>query len=329
MAAGSAPLVRVVRSGLEESVHLGDVAVCDPAGRLIASVGDPDVRAFVRSSTKPVQGALSLDAIGADAHLSDRLVAIVCASHNGEPVQVRAVRDLLRRGDLRVRDLRTPPARPSDPASARRVARPSPLYHACSGKHAGMLFAARRRGWPLETYPSRSHPLQRRVLAAVRLLSGEDDVAVGIDGCGVPVQGVSLRGVATMYARLSDPDRGGSLAPSIARVTASMRAHPYLVGGRDREDTEIMEATDDLVVKEGAEALDCAVSLDAGLGIAVKVADGGYRAVGPALIAVLDQLGLLSPGARRRLRGRASPPVLGGGRPVGRLEPVVQLRGRG
>jgi L-asparaginase II len=328
MAAAPAPLVRVVRSGLEESVHLGDVAVCDATGRLVASAGDPRRRLFVRSSAKPVQAAVSLDAIGMDEALPDRLVAIMCASHSGETVQIRAVRDVLRRGGLEVSDLRTPPAWPSDPPSARRLIRPAPLYHNCSGKHAGMLFASGRRGWALETYRSRSHPLQRRVLGAVRLLTGEDAIDVGVDGCGVPVHGVTLRGVATMYARLSEPDRGDDLAPAIVRATSSMRAHPHLVGGRDAQDTAIMQATDDLVVKYGAEALDAAVSLGAGLGIGVKVADGSYRAVAPALIAVLDQLGLLTADARRALRSRASPPVLGGGRPVGRLEPVVRLRGR-
>ena len=53
-------------------------------------------------------------------------------------------------------------------------------------------------------------------------------------------------------------------------------------------------------MKEGAEALDCAVALGPGLGIAVKVADGGYRAAGPATISVLDQLGLVPAAARRR-----------------------------
>ena len=76
----------------------------------------------------------------------------------------------------------------------------------------------------------------------------------------------------------------------------AMRAEPYLVGGRNRIDTEVMRAAPDIVAKEGAEALNCAVALGDGLGIAVKVADGGYRAAGPALIAVLDQLGLLGRG---------------------------------
>ena len=106
----------------------------------------------------------------------------------------------------------------------------------------------------------------------------------------------------------------------------AMRAEPYLVGGRNRIDTEVMRAVPDIFAKEGAEALNCAVALGDGVGVAVKVADGGYRAAGPALIAVLEQLGLLAAGARRRLAKRASPPVLGGGRPVGRLEPILRLR---
>jgi len=324
MAARSAPLVRVVRSGLGESVHLGDVAVCDAAGRLIASLGDPDRLVFVRSCTKPVQAAVAVDAIRLE--LTDRPVAIMAASHNGEPVHLRAVRAVLRRGGLTESDLQTPADRPLDGASARRVREPRPLYHNCSGKHAGMLLASTRAGWPTATYRRRSHPLQRRILAAVQRLSGADDVAVGIDGCGVPVHGMGLREVATMYARLSDPYRLGRLAPAVERVVAAMRAEPYLVGGRNRIDTQIMRAATDILVKEGAEALNCAVALGPGLGIAVKVADGGYRAAGPALIAVLDQLGLLGGGARRRLAKRASPPVFGGGRPVGRLEPVLRLR---
>lgn len=322
------PLVRVVRSGLEESVHLGHVAVCDAAGRLVASVGDPDRLTFVRSCTKPVQASVSLTAIGVDERLPDRLVAILCASHNGEPVHVRAVRAVLRRGGLTEDDLRTPPARPSDAASARRVRSAAPVFHNCSGKHAGMLLACARRGWARPTYRSRAHPLQRRVLAAVRGLSGFEDVALGVDGCGVPVHGMPLRSIATMYARLADPERQEAWRGGVASAVAAMRAEPYLVGGRHRVDTAIMQATPDVVAKEGAEALSCAVSLGAGLGVAVKVADGGYRAAGPALIRVLDDLGLLRPAARGSLAAIAVPPVLGGGRPVGALEPVLRLRAR-
>lgn len=318
---GSVPLAHVVRSGVVESVHLGDVAVCDASGRLLASVGDPDRVAFARSCMKPIQAAVSLGVL--DVPVPQAEIAVMCSSHNGEPVHVRAVRRLLRRGGLDQTALRNPAGRPADPEAAARVRAPASVFHDCSGNHAGMLVASARAGWPLETYRSRSHPHHRRVLPLVRALSGADPI-VGVDGCGIPVHGLPLWALATMYARLGTPDATAYAEP-LARVIGAMRAEPYLVGGRERDDTAMMQATPDLVVKEGAEALDCAVSLSAGIGVAVKVADGGYRAAGPATIEVLDQLGLLTPGARRRLRSSLRPTVTGGGRPVGHLEVVCTL----
>ena len=58
------PIARVMRSGLEESVHLGHVAVCDADGRLVARAGDAEREVFIRSCAKPLQAAVSLAAIG-------------------------------------------------------------------------------------------------------------------------------------------------------------------------------------------------------------------------------------------------------------------------
>jgi L-asparaginase II len=316
-----APLVQVVRSGVVESVHLGDVAVCDSSGTLLASVGDPDRVAFARSCMKPIQGAVSIDAI--DVPLSDADIAIICSSHNGEPVHVRAVRGVLRRTGVPLEALLTPSARPMDEDAAARVRTVAAIYHDCSGNHAGILGASARSGWPLDTYRAKGHPHHRRVLSLVHRLAGAEPVVVGVDGCGIPVHALPLHALAAMYARL-----GVREDQHLERVTRAMRAEPYLVGGRARDDTELMAATPDVVAKEGAEALMCALALDAGVGVAVKIHDGGSRAAGPALFAVLEQLGLLSPGARRRLRPRLRPVVRGGGRPVGHLEPVLTLSRR-
>jgi L-asparaginase II len=240
-----------------------------------------------------------------DVAVPDTEIAVMCASHNGEPVHVRAVRALLRRGGLSASALQTPAALPFDAEAAGRVGRPAPIFHDCSGNHAGMLVASARAGWPIATYRSRRHQHHRRVLRLIRDLAGLDPV-VGVDGCGIPVYGLPLRALATMYARLAvEP------GPPAQRAVAAMRVEPYLVGGRDREDTAIMQEAPDLIVKEGAEALNCAASLSSGIGVAVKVADGGYRAAGPAIVAVLEQLGLLPRGARRRLRPpRGIEPIL-------------------
>lgn len=320
----AAPLVRVMRSGVEESNHLGHVVVCDPEGRVLAAIGDPDRVVFSRSSMKPLQAAVSLRRISEP--LPEDLVAVMCASHNGEPVHVRTVRRLLRVGERSERDLGCPPDLPIEREARRSAAGPRRVYHNCSGKHAGMLIACERSGLELDGYLRPAHPLQREIVRAVRSGTSVDSPKIGVDGCGAPVHGLPLRGMATLFARLSRPERLGRLGEHAARAVACMRAAPYLVAGRGRSDTRLMEEVPGLVCKVGAEGLHCAALLDAGIGVAVKVADGGDRAAVPALVRTLDLLGFLDDRLRVRLASLSRPAVLGGGRPVGELVAGFKLR---
>jgi L-asparaginase II len=317
------PLVRVVRSGFEESVHLGHVAVCDADGRLIAAAGDPHRAVFARSSLKPLQAAVSLRRIGVE--LPDDLVAVMCASHNGEPEHVRAVRRLLRACGATESALRCPPDLPSRREDALRVVGPRRIFHNCSGKHAGMVSACVSAGWPAASYLDTEHPLQREIAGAVRRVAGRRP-HVGVDGCGAPVFGVPLSSMATLFARLARPERLGVLGPFAERSMRAMRAHPFLVAGTRRTDTSLMSIVPDVVSKGGAEALHCAAILGPGLGVAIKVGDGGDRAAGPALVRTLQLLGALTEEQVAALGPVASRPVLGGGRPVGELTTGFRLR---
>ena len=87
------------------------------------------------------------------------------------------------------------------------------VFHNCSGKHAGMLLACVRAGWNVETYRRRSNPLQRRVRSAVERATDIEDLVIGIDGCGVPVHGMPLQAMATLFARLARARAPGTLGP--------------------------------------------------------------------------------------------------------------------
>ncbi len=316
-------VVRVVRSGLQESEHEVHVAVVDERGRLIARAGDPRRIVFARSSMKPLQAAVSLSLI---AHrVTDRQVALMCASHNGEGVHVRIVRGLLASAGLDESALRNAPGWPLDRLAAARAGGPSRLRQNCSGKHAGMIVASASAGWRVDRYLSPGHPLQRRILRAVLWATGLERVEVGVDGCGVPVHGMPLSSMATLFARLARPQRLGELGPQVERATGAMRAHPYLVAGRRREDTALMQAVPGLIVKSGAEALICAASVRDGIGVAVKVADGGDRAAAPALLRTLRVVGALTAAELRSLDRYARPWVTGGGARVGEIRAEFDL----
>ncbi|MGH2555807.1 MAG: asparaginase [Actinomycetota bacterium] len=319
----SVPLARVVRSGLEESVHAGDVAVVDADGTVVAGTGDPDREVFARSSMKPLQAAVSLSLAPYD--FANREIAVMCASHNAEPVHIEAVRSLLARAGVDEDALRCPMARPWDDESLAADPERRRINSDCSGKHSGMLAACRANGWPLDSYRDPAHPYQQKVLRAVLAASGESRVRVGVDGCGVPVHGMPLRAMATIYARLSRPERLGALEEHARRAVGAMRAEPYMVAGRNRPDTAVMQEASAVIAKGGAEGLMCAALLDRGLGLAVKSRDGAGRAAGPALIHVLRSMDALDGDAVSRLAPFARPAVLGGGESVGEIVPEFEL----
>ena len=321
--AGPARVV-VVRSGLQESVHEVDVAVVDGAGSLVASCGDPSRIAYARSCMKPLQAGVSMSL--AELDYTEREAAVMCASHNGEPVHIEAVRGVLARGNVPESALRCPAAYPDLEAVKGPLER-LPINFDCSGKHAGMLSACRARGWPLASYRDAEHPLQQRVLTAVLDATGLDHVRVGVDGCGVPVHGFSLTAMARIYSTLLDPGPlGDELAPWVNRAVDAMRAEPYLVAGRGRVDTAVSERTGGgVIAKLGAEGMMSAAVRDRGLGVTLKVRDGAGRATAPAVVAVLRRLEVLDDEDLEALAPYARPRVVGGGEPVGEMESHVEL----
>jgi L-asparaginase II len=310
-AAPAAVLAEVVRSGFVEGRHRGALVVLGPDGGVEDGLGDIVSPLFPRSSNKPVQAAAMLHA---GARLAGEHLALASASHSGEPFHLTGVEEMLSGAGLSPADLRCPPEPPLDreAAEAYRAAGhpPSPLAMNCSGKHAGMLLACVANGWPLETYLDPAHPLQQRIAATLAALTGEEIAHTGVDGCGAPLLAVSLTGLARAFRAIATAGEG---TPE-ARVADAMRAHPEYVAGTRRHDTWLMREVPGALSKNGAEAVQ-AVALPDGRAFAFKIEDGGQRAMGPVLARVLERLGV---GGALPAR-LADQPLLGGGRPVGRV----------
>ena len=165
------------------------------------------------------------------------------------------------------------------------------------------------------------------MLRAVTAATDVERPIIGVDGCGIPVHGVPLRAMATMFARFASPDRLGRLASATDRIVRGILAAPHLVGGTRRLDTDVITAgVGSVIAKEGAEGLVCATSLPQGIGIALKVTDGNWRRLAPAYIEVLRTLDMLPPEAQDRLAHHERLAVLGGEEPQGAVEAVVRLR---
>jgi L-asparaginase II len=328
------PLARVTRGDAIDSIHFGSVAVVDRDGRLIFAAGDPRHVTTTRSALKPLQAVPFVAAGGVD-HFGFSLpqVALLCASHSGEPRHVDAVADMLARAGCTSDQLLCgthPPlyytAHEELPPSGVKF---TALQHNCSGKHTGMLAYCRHCGLPVDSYLAFDHPLQKAIREAVAHLTGvaEGDLIAGIDGCSAPNYAVPLDRLAHAFARLAgshDDVRYGA-APS--RLAAAMTAHPEMVSGERRNDLVLMNAgRGDWVTKVGAEGVQAIGIRSKGWGVAIKVIDGNARGLHPATVAVLDQLGLLDASQRSLLAVWRAPEIRNyRGLVTGRVEPAVEL----
>lgn len=333
------PLVATTRGypdsgNVIENVHAGSVAVVDTQGRLLWSAGDPNYPTFTRSALKPFQALPFILADGpARFGLTRDEVALLCASHSGEAIHLDGVSAILNKIGLDPSHLECGCAVPlhyeflGQPAPQDRSW--TPLHHNCSGKHSGFLAWCRLHGKPTGGYVERGHPLQQAIRATLADTVGlpADSMPTGIDGCSAPNYAMPLHKLAHLYARLAQGSADPQLGAAMGILGEAMTARPDMVSGENRTDLHWMTAGGgDWVAKIGADAVQAIGVRSAGIGIAIKIADGNSRALHPAVYAVLDQLGLLNEERRAQLERYRQPPIKNArGTLAGDIRPLFSL----
>jgi L-asparaginase II len=289
-------LAEVIRSGFVESRHRGSIVAIGADGLYAFTAGSANTPVFPRSANKPLQAAAMLRA---GLPIEGELLALAAASHSGEDFHVRGVNDILDYAGLTASDLRCPAALPVDEPTARRLIRQSPpgdagpearVRHNCSGKHAAMLATCIANDWPTETYRSPEHPLQVHIRRTVEELAREPVAAIGVDGCGTPLFGLTLSGLARAFRALVLAEPG---SPE-RKVADAMRKFPEWTSGTRRDENRLMMTIPGLLLKAGAEGVD-AFALPDGTAAALKLDDGSQRARTPVTVAMLAMLGAQPP----------------------------------
>ena len=293
------PLVELTRGGHSECLHFGAIAVVDKHGAVLAHAGNPQFVSFTRSTLKVLQALPLLQSGGAKAlGLSQSELALLCASHNGEPMHVQTAESILAKAGQDYRVLRCGCHVPGlftllDKAPPEGLVYDE-RHHNCSGKHAGFVAMCVQQGWPVQDYTELAHPLQRAVRSAVARAVGlqEEDMPMGIDGCSAPNYAMPLARLAHGYARLATGAADAEFGDSFALLGEAMTAHPDLVSGTGRNDLAWMRAgRGDWISKIGADGVQVMASKSRGEAFAIKISDGNKPALYAATIAVLEQLG--------------------------------------
>ena len=313
------PVAFATRGDIVESFHRGTIAVVNSDGEVLKSVGDTSKVTYMRSAGKPMQAipVFESGAIG-QFGITEKESAIFTASHNGEPFHLEAVTSILKKAGLDEGFLQcgSHPSLNKGVEQARLEAGLplSAINCNCSGKHSGVLAACKHLGYSVDDYYRREHPFQKLILKAVAETTqlSENSITLGTDGCGLPVYGLPVEAMARGYANMMTEGKFPEKREyAMYTIRKAMQHFPEMVGGTDRLCSDLMRtAGGKLFSKVGAEGVYIIGIEGKDMGIAVKIEDGNWeRAMGPVVVEVLKDLGVLNHEELKELEGHHHPQI--------------------
>ncbi|MDO9398534.1 MAG: asparaginase [Herbiconiux sp.] len=309
----SVELAVLERSGFVESRHIGSAVVLDARGEVAIALGSPELPVYPRSCMKPFQALAVLES---GVELDPVQTVLATASHAATAAHVEVVRSILAEARLGEDSLGCPPDWPGDSAARDAVIRAhghrERILMNCSGKHAAMLLACVRNGWPVDSYLEPSHPLQQRILAVVERETGERVAHSGVDGCGAPVHAMSLVALARGIGRIRRAGEGPA-----KQLSDSILANGWAIDGPGRANTVVIDRLG-VVAKLGAEGVMVMATPD-GSSVALKMLDGSLRAATLVALTLLARHGALTADEVEAMRPELDLTIYGGSAPVGTL----------
>jgi L-asparaginase II len=329
-------LVEVTRSNVVESMHRGDIVVVRSDGNVLYNLGDQHRLTFMRSSSKPIQAIAALEAGVVEKFGLDLWeIALMAASHSGEKQHIEVANSIMKKAGIGEDELECGIHEPLGKEAAKELCSsgqtPSKLHCNCSGKHLGVIAAAKAKGLSINGYSKPDHPIQKDIERVISDFSNveAEEMIKGCDGCGITVYGIPLKNMALAYANLCDKDfMGGKYRKSQNYILSSMTMYPEMVSGVGRIDYELMKNFGDRIIgKIGAEGVYCAGIIGKSMGIAVKIEDGSNRAVEPVILHILQQLKVLTGSELEKVKKYYNPEILNHrGDKVGEIRAAFKIR---
>lgn len=266
-------LVQYDRDGLIEREHSGFVVLSDK-NHAFDFIGDSNNYPFyLRSCAKPLQASLVVDY---NPDLTEKEIALCCASHAGEDIHVKIAKQILEKFDLDESLLKCGLHKPLSKIKQAEMLlnheKENVLQNNCSGKHVMMLALCKVNGWDFKNYDSPEHPLQIAIKNKIyELCKITKEFPITTDGCGVPILSMPLENMLYGYLNLF-------CDPKYQKIKNAFLNNPYIIGGEDRTDTKIMQNSENLIAKVGAGGLCIVVNTKEEQAFVVKISDCDMKA---------------------------------------------------
>ena len=256
-------LVKYFRGELTAKEHLGFVV-----GTGFEFGETFDYPFYIRSCAKPLQASLIIDE---NLDFTSEEIALCCGSHAGEDCHIEIAKKLLNKLGLKEENLKCGIHKPISESVQIKLIKndeePTVFHNNCVGKHLMMLALCQKNNWDIDTYNELEHPVQELIKEKIYdLCEIEEDYPITKDGCGVPIHSMPLKNLLKGYLNTFT-------AIKYAPLKDAFRNHPYIIGGENRLDTKIIQNSENLIAKLGADGLCVIINTEEADGFIVKILD--------------------------------------------------------
>ena len=283
-------LIKYDRNGICEQIHQGLILHINK-NKILNKIGnDNNYNFFHRSCMKPLQYAVLID-LGLDEiyNFSPEEIAVGTGSHAGDVIHQQMVLSVLEKIGLTEENLLCPPIEPLSKAEIKRLnCEHLPfrkVHNNCSGKHSAMLAVCNYLHYDISDYNEFNHPLTKLVTKKVCELCEieENQTTISKDGCTLPVLATPLFNLGKGFLNLFCNKK-------YEKIKNAFLQHPFLIGGDNRFDTDIIKYGKDIIAKAGAGGLCVIVNFKKEEALVAKIADSNTTARAYSLIFAMEQL---------------------------------------
>ncbi len=225
-------LLRTTRNGYTDLCWWGSVYLAN-SSKIYKSAGfDIDTICFMRSLAKPLQASILCDCnIIKDYNITNKELALFCASHAGSLEHIKQLKKTLKRFKIKTSLLLCEAQKPLDLRNFK--GRKTKLHNNCSAKHLMMVLASKYLGYDCSNYTNPNHPIQKLIYNKQVELSKYKSDILTFDGCSTPLWGLPVKNIIKAYFNFFHDEKYKVLYNAVLK-------NPYLFGGYNRLDSEII-----------------------------------------------------------------------------------------
>ena len=295
--------VNFIRGEEVESSHQVKVLVTNANGKTLLSTENDNEFFFPRSSIKIFQAIpFAMSSAIKDYRLSNKHIALACASHKGEKFHIRELKKWISKINLKTKNLQCGIHGPLDKKAFEKIIYSrrefNELHNNCAGKHLAMLTSCLANSQNIKNYLDYNHTHQKNIRKIFNKFT-ETKLSkknFSLDGCSAPQYSFKIKHISKALNNLIRSYKNNYHYTEQVRILVnSILENPEFIGGTSSFDTKVMKTSKGKIFcKSGADGVFLFFDIQKEISGVIKITDGNERAIPITILNIFKKLKIMN-----------------------------------